>query len=470
MHSINDPELRAVLRALTSVDRLVRMKPALELERIYGREATVKALRAALTDVRLALLDGMKPDTTAHGIIVDARRRLRMMFTATLRPVINATGVIVHTNLGRAVLSDAAQKAVVEASSHYVTMEYDLNEGRRSSHLNHTEILLKEITGAEAALVVNNNAAASLLALTALAKGKKVIVSRGQLGEMSGGFRVPDIIRQAGAKLVEVGTTNRTRARDYERAIDERTALILRVNGTTYRQVGFTDSAPVEEVAAIAHNHALLCVDDIGSGALLDTTAFGLVHEPTVQESLMGGSDLVWFSGDKLLGGPQAGILVGRAEIIDRLRRHPMARALRADKLCIAALTATLDHYRRGEASTHVPVWRMLSRPMDDLVKTLERWLVILKARVPDLHAEIIQTDSALRSGGLPGETTPTVALAVRVHGGADGLLMRLRQVETPIIARIEHDEVVFDPRTVFEHQEQALIDGICAALVASEV
>jgi len=471
MPNVDDPELRAALRTLTSVDRLIRMKPAQELERVYGRESTVKAMRSALSDVRMALIDGRRPDTTSQALILDARRRLRMRFTPTLRPVINATGVIVHTNLGRAVLSDAAQRAMVEAASHYVTLEYDLNEGRRGSRMSHAETLLKEVTGAEAAMVVNNNAAASILALAALARRKKVIVSRGQLVEIGGGFRVPDIMKQSGARLTEVGTTNRTRASDYERAIDADTAMLLRVHSANFKQIGFTESTPIDQMANIAHAHHILCTDDLGSGAVIDTAAFGIAHEPTVQESINAGVDLVWFSGDKLLGGPQAGILVGRAELIERLKKHPLARAIRADKLCLAALTATLDHYRKGEAATHIPVWRMLNRSLEELTRTAERWRFILKARVPDLHAELIPTQSTVGGGSLPGETVVSVALTVQVHGqGPDALLMRLRHVEFPIIARIHNDEVVFDPRTVLEHQEQALIDGICAALVASDV
>lgn len=469
MPNVDDPELRAALRALTSVDRLIRMKPAQELERVYGRDSTIKALRAALSDVRMALIDGLKPDTTSQALILDARRRLRMRFTPTLRPVINATGVIVHTNLGRAVLSDAAQRAMVEAASQYVTLEYDLQEGTRGSRMTHAEILLKEVTGAEAAMVVNNNAAASILALAGLARKKKVIVSRGQLVEIGGGFRVPDIMKQSGARLVEVGTTNRTRASDYERAIDADTAMLLRVHSANFKQIGFTESTPIDQMANIAHTHHVLCADDLGSGAVIDTAAFGIAHEPTVQESISAGVDLVWFSGDKLLGGPQAGILVGRAELIERLKKHPLSRAIRADKLTLAALTATLDHYRRGEAAAHIPVWRMLNRSLDELTRTAERWLLILKARVPDLHAEIIPTRSTVGGGSLPGETVASVAIAVRVHG-PDALLMRLRHVEFPIIARIQNDDVVFDPRTVMEHQEQALIDGICSALVASDV
>jgi L-seryl-tRNA(Ser) seleniumtransferase len=466
---VDDPELRAALRALTSVDRLIRLKPAHELVRVYGREATLRALRLALTDVRLALIDGLKPDTTSQAIISDARRRLRLSFTPTLRPVINATGIIIHALLGRSVLSEAAQEAMIEAASHYITLEYDLREGRRGSRLHHVETLLKEVTGAEAALVVNNNAAASMLALSALARSKKVVVSRGQLVELGGGFRIPDVMRQSRAKLVEVGTTNRTRINDYERAIDDQTAALMRVYSSNFKLVGFTGAAPIEQMAKLAKERGIWCFDDLGSGAVLDTAMFGLAHEPTVQESVRAGADLIWFSGDKLLGGPQAGILVGRDDLIERLRRHSLMRAIRPDKITIAALNATLDHYRRGEALTHIPVWRMLNRTQEDLTRTVERWMLILKARVPDLNAEVAQTRSTINGGALPGETKPTVALVVRVHD-ADGLLMRLRQVEFPIVARVEDERVVFDPRTVFEHQEQALIDGICAALIASDM
>ena len=292
----------------------------------------------------------------------------------SLRPVINATGIILHTNLGRAPLSEAAQQAIQAVAAGYNTLEYDVEAGQRGSRLRHAADVLSETTGAEAALVVNNNAAALVLILSALAQGREVIISRGQLVEIGGGFRVPEVMEQSGAKLVEVGTTNRTRPADYERAITSQTAMLMRAHASNFKQIGFVESATLAEMAEVAHRRNLLLVDDVGSGALLDTAAYGLEHEPTVQESLVASVDLVAFSGDKLLGGPQAGIILGKKSLIDTLAQHPLARAIRADKLCLAGLVATLDHYRRGEATSKIPIWRMIATPLDALWATAEGW------------------------------------------------------------------------------------------------
>jgi L-seryl-tRNA(Ser) seleniumtransferase len=373
--------------------------------------------------------------------------------------VINATGVIIHTNLGRAPLSTQAIKAMNAVAAGYSTLEFDLNTGKRGSRLLHAEQLLIDLTGAEAAMVVNNNASATVLLLAALAKDREVIISRGQLVEIGGGFRVPEILTQSGAALVEVGTTNRTRPLDYEKAVTDKTALLMRVHSSNFKQIGFTESASLESLSEIAHAHNLYLVDDLGSGALIDTTQFGLEHEPTVQESISAGCDVVAFSGDKLLGGPQAGILVGKRELIDSLKRHPLARAIRADKLCLAALSATLDHYRRGEALIHIPILRMLSLSLDDLRQTAQDWA----SQLGD-QAAIIDGESTIGGGSLPGATIPTTLLALNISH-PDSFLADLRRLETPIIARIMNDSVVFDPRTVLSQQNHVMITGIASLL-----
>jgi len=441
------------LRGLPSVEVLLSSAGGAALTAAYGRPAALEAIRAALDSVRERLRAGETVQAGRDTLLEMATTDLRRRFMPTLRPVINATGIIIHTNLGRAPLSAAAQQAVQEAAAQYGTLEFDLDTGKRGSRLRHASDLLAEVTGAEAALVVNNNAAALVLLLSALAQGREVILSRGQLVEIGGGFRVPEVMEQSGAKLVEVGTTNRTRPADYERAITAQSALLMRAHASNFKMIGFTESATLAEMADMAHRHGLLLVDDLGSGALLDSAAYGLEHEPTVGESLAAGADLVAFSGDKLLGGPQAGILIGRRDLIDRLKQHPLARAVRADKLCLAALTATLDHYRRGEAVQKIPVWQMIARPLDDLRATAERWAAAL-------GGSVIAGESAVGGGSLPGETLPTALLALDVPA-PDAFAARLRGADTPIIARIAEGRVLFDPRTVLPGQDDALLDTL---------
>ena len=438
------------LRGLPSVEVLMSSADGAALTAEYGRPAALETVRAVLQRTRDGLRAGEHLPTDPAALLQATTADLRRRFLPTLRPVINATGIIIHTNLGRAPLSVAAQQAVQEAAAQYGTLEFDLDTGKRGSRLRHASDLLAEVTGAEAALVVNNNAAALVLLLSALAQGREVILSRGQLVEIGGGFRVPEVMEQSGAKLVEVGTTNRTRPADYQRAITAQTALLMRAHASNFKIIGFTESATLAEMADVAHRHGLLLVDDLGSGALLDTAPYGLEHEPMVGESLAAGADLVAFSGDKLLGGPQAGILIGRRDLIDRLKQHPLARAVRADKLCLAALTATLDHYRRGEAVQKIPVWQMIARPLTDVRATAERWAAALGGRV-------VEGESAVGGGSLPGETLPTVLLALEVPA-PDAFAARLREAEKPIIARIAEGRVLFDPRTVLPGQEDALL------------
>lgn len=449
MNAVNDR-----LRALPAVDTLINHPQARALIELYGRDPALDALRAVLEGARQRIRAGESAVLDADALIEQAQIDLYHAFQPTLRPVINATGVVIHTNLGRAPLSAAAQQAVSDAAAQYSTLEYDLESGTRGSRLIHAEALLREVTGAEAALVVNNNAAALVLLLSALAKGREVIISRGQLVEIGGGFRVPEVMAQSGALLVEVGTTNRTRPADYERAITPQTAMLMRAHASNFKQIGFTEAAPLDAIASIAHQHGALAIDDLGSGALLDTAVYGLEHEPTVQESLAAGVDLVAFSGDKLLGGPQAGILIGRKDLIDVLRRDPLARAIRADKLCLAALSATLVHYRKGDAVEQVPIWRMIARPIAELEATARQW-------ADSVGGEVVAGESTVGGGSLPGATLPTALLAIdpaRAGLSTDAFAARLRAADPPVIARISADRVVFDPRTVLPGQESDLL------------
>lgn len=435
---------------LPSIDRLLRHAEALRLIERHGRPLVLGALRARLDAVRGMLSPG-DPVPGDSLLIEAAGLSIEALLQPELQPVINASGVVLHTNLGRAPLSREAQQAMLEAAAGYTSLEFDLRRGTRSQRHVHAEPLLCQVTGAPAALVVNNNAAAVLLALTALARGSEVLTSRSQLIEIGGGFRIPDILKQSGARLVEVGTTNRTHLRDFEQAIRPQTALILRAHASNFRLIGFATEPSLAALAGLGSQHNLPVVDDLGSGALLDTAIFGLGHEPTVQESLQAGASLVAFSGDKLLGGPQAGILVGQRELIERLRRHPLARAVRPDKLCLAGLRATLVHYLRDEAVQQIPVWQMISASPEGLRRRSAAWAQAIGA------GEVRPGRSTVGGGSLPEETLPTWLLAFALPHPNQAAAW-LRQQTPAILARVEDDRLVLDPRTVFESQEHDLL------------
>jgi len=438
------------LRALPSVDKLLNLSDNLILE--FGRPLTTDALRAALDETRARLEKdgGEVPDSDT--LIARARQLLHTWAAPTLQPVINATGVIIHTNLGRAPLCRAAIEAMQSAALGYSNLEYDLPKGKRGSRYDHAEDLLKRLTGAEAALVVNNNASAVLLVLSALARRRRVLISRTQLVEIGGGFRIPDVMAQSGAKLVEIGATNRVHLRDYEAALNEQPiALVLSVHQSNFRILGFHTEPARAELAALAHTHNLPYVEDLGSGTFLDTASYGLAHEPTVQESLAAGVDLVTFSGDKLLGGPQAGIIAGRASLVAKLKKHPLTRAIRADKLTYAALSPTLLHYLKDEAQREIPVWRMISMTPDAIRTRAQHWLNALPM------GELIPGESTVGGGSLPGETLPTTLLALTVPS-PQRFLSQLRKTTPPIIARVENDRVLLDPRTVLVEQDETVI------------
>jgi L-seryl-tRNA(Ser) seleniumtransferase len=370
--------------------------------------------------------------------------------------------------LGRAPLSEAAQHAVIAAAQGYSNLEYDLDAGRRGARDDHSRELIGQLTGAEDALVVNNNAAAVFLVLTALCQGREVVISRGQLVEIGGGFRIPDVLRQSGATLVEVGTTNRTHPRDFSAAISPHTAAILRVHSSNFRQIGFVAEPSLEELAEIAHGTAraegpVLLIDDLGSGTLLDTQPYGLAAEPQVQASIAAGADVVTFSGDKLLGGPQAGIILGRAPIVEQIRRHPLARALRVDKMTLAALEATLQSYQRGAATREIPVWQMIAAPASELACRAETW----RAALVEFGAVVWPGESAVGGGSLPGETLPTYLLAIPA-AFPDAVAAALRQRALPVICRIQQNHLLFDPRTVLPGQAADLLAALRAVLSTS--
>ncbi|WP_376797492.1 L-seryl-tRNA(Sec) selenium transferase [Thermogemmatispora sp.] len=454
-----------MLRLLPSIGALLQSPEGLQLSAEFGRPLTTRALRQVVAEARVALRQGA-PCPSPSELLSAARRWLSATLQPSLRPLINATGVIINTNLGRAPLSAAALQAMQAVAQGYANLEYDLEAGERGSRHVHAASLLRELTGAEAALVANNNAAAVLLALSTLAAGREVIISRGQLVEIGGGFRVPDVMRQSGCILVEVGTTNRTRLSDYAAAISERTALLLAVHPSNFRLTGFVESTPIHDLVRLAHDHGLLVMEDLGSGCLLPSERYGLAHEPMPQESLAAGVDVVCFSGDKLLGGPQAGIILGRAALVERIARHPLMRALRVDKLTLAALEATLRHYQRGEAEEAIPIWRMIALPLSRLQERAERWARTLQAQ--GFAAQVRPGESTIGGGSLPGETLPTALLALeagQVPCSLEELARRLRARPLPIVGRILRDALLLDPRTVLEEQDEELLTGLLACL-----
>ena len=441
------------LSRIPSVDKLINDSQSKALTARYGRALTLSAIRETQEDIRQKLSNNQ-----ALPSLEDTYKQVQDLLQTWLKPTlvsaVNASGVILHTNLGRAPLSAASLQAVSEIASGYSTLEYDLEKGKRGSRLLHAEKLLKLLTGAEAAVVVNNNAGAVLLTLSALAKRHKVIVSRTQMIEIGGGFRIPDVMRQSGAKLIEIGTTNRVHLGDYEKALSENTAMILVAHHSNFKVLGFSTEPQLSQIVSLAHANQVPVLHDLGSGALLNTEDFGLEHEPTVQESLTAGCDIVCFSGDKLLGGPQAGIIIGRQDLIQKIRKHPLARALRADKLCLAALSATLTHYLKGEADSQIPVWQMLSKTLQKIKEQAQNWSVYLGA------GEVIPGKSTTGGGSLPGEELDTYLLALKVPH-LNRFMKNLRTNNPPIIARIIDNQVVFDPRTVPASQEAALLRGI---------
>ena len=438
-------------RSLPSVDAVLSDRPVRRLVDEYSHGAVLGLVRARLDDARAAIADGGSApglDELVSGIVGDTAS----LWRAWPSQVVNATGVVLHTNLGRAPLSRAAVEAARQAAAGYSDLELDLETGRRGSRQAHVQRLLCQLTGAEAALVVNNNASALLIGLSAVAPGREVIVSRGEAIEIGGGFRIPDVMRQSGGTLVEVGTTNRTYVRDFEEAITENTGAILSAHASNFKVVGFTHSPTTEELAELGRRRGVPVLHDLGSGCLLDTTRFGLAREPMPQESVSAGVSLSFFSGDKLLGGPQAGIIVGDRGLVGMASRHPLARAMRIDKLSLASLSATLVHYVKGEAVEEIPTWRMIAEPVEALRERAAGWAASLGG-----GASVAEGLSTIGGGSLPGETLPTSLLRLD-SGDATGLAARLRRGSPPVVARIEDDAVVLDPRTVMHEQDGALL------------
>lgn len=465
---------KEVLRVLPSVDALLRSETGQKLAAGSGVKHLTRVARNVIDGLRIELSENDKLSySSKEEALSAAERRLEAVYDENnrtrLQKVINATGVIIHTNLGRAPLSEKAKQAISDAAG-YCTLEYDLDTGKRGKRGVRAEGLLAELTGGEAALIVNNCAAAAYLVLTALAGGAaggECVISRGELVEIGGDFRIPDVMKQAGTQLVEVGTTNRTRLSDYENAITENTRLIARVHPSNYRIIGFTAAPAIAELTELAHKHGLIFYEDAGSGALPDLSSYGLEGEPRIADSISAGADVVTFSGDKLLGGLQTGLIVGRKEVIERLRKHPLYRVLRCDKLVYAALEATLESYLRSTEIEDIPVLRMLSQTKEKLFERASRFVEKLKEKLSEnsaLNVEIIDGYSAVGGGAAP-EAKLETSLVVLTHKtlSINQLEEKLRLNDPPVIVRVADDKVMLDLRTVDENAEENL-PGIFAS------
>ena len=428
----------------------------------YDRSWIVDLVRGQLKTARELIKSGDQ-NIKGHDIADGVRDSVKSLTQPVPRQIINATGVVIHTNLGRSPLSEESIESVKQAAIGYSDLELDLSSGRRGSRQAHVQKLLTQLTGAEASLVVNNNASAILLGLTALAFGKSVVVSRGEAVEIGGGFRIPDVLLQSGASLVEVGTTNRTYISDYEKAINDDTGAFLKAHASNFRVEGFTAAVEPRELVALGTKRGIPVLHDVGSGCFLNTEDYGMAHEPTPQESVRAGVGLTFFSGDKLLGGPQAGIVVGTRSLISILERHPLARAVRIDKLSLASLTMTLQHYLLNESEKKIPIWRMISASAEEIKDRAN----LLKAGL-EVQSTVVESRSPIGGGSLPGETLPSWVLAIHcgdTAGGADRVLNNLRTCDKPVIGRIADEQVLLDPRTVLPEQDADLKRSLRLAL-----
>ncbi len=462
----------SLLRELPAVDRLLREPAIEEVSKPLPRSLVVQAVQEIIDSYRQYISEhradqsaldklSLKPESLAREAAMLADKKAAM----NIKPLINATGVVIHTNLGRAPLPSAAIEALKAVAGNYNNLEFNLQNGRRGSRQDHLEDIICELTGSEAAIVLNNNAAAVFLALNELAAGRDVVVSRGQLVEIGGSFRIPEIMAASGARLIEVGTTNKTYLRDYESAVTENSAAFLKVHTSNYQMVGFTAEVETEELADLAHKHNLVMIEDLGSGVLLDLEKYKLPFEPKVQDSISAGADLITFSGDKMLGGPQAGIIVGRKDLIRYIRTNQLARTLRIDKFTVAALEATLRlYYDEDKAISEIPVWRMLTADAGYLKNRAENLASRFSAIFGADNVKVIPGISRVGGGALPNAELPTSIVSVALDasfGPPETFTEKLRNGNPPIILRLQQNCLLFDPRTIFENQEDRLIETV---------
>ena len=445
-----------LLREIPSTSKIVDDPRCEALIQNYGRTNVTTVVRESLDALREEVLNGQDKSEKLEDLIGSVELKLRSQQT-TLKSVVNATGVILHTNLGRAPLSKETTQAMNNINEGYSNLEYNLTTGGRGSRFDHLGTLLRRLTGAEDALILNNNAGAVLTTLAAICAGGEVIISRGQLVEIGGGFRIPDVMSQSGCILREVGTTNRTRASDYLEAMGPDTKALMRVHPSNFSIEGFTEEASLPDIVKAAETNDLPVIDDIGSGSLIDSSQFGLTREPLLSECIKDGADLVLASGDKLIGGPQSGIILGRADLIARIRKHPLTRALRPDKGTIAGLIETLKHYEREEATTAIPIWQMISADTESLSARASEYVNAWKG-----NATVIPHKSTIGGGSLPGQTLPTICCALQLpQNQLDETVRTLRNLDTPIISVINDGRLLLDPRTVLPSQDHIVISGL---------
>lgn len=462
-----------LLRQLPSVDKLLKTERAGVFIERYGRSLVVDASRRVIENLRSEIRKGKEGATAAESVSQESilskiEHHLQNKFSPSLKKAINASGVILHTGLGRAVIPQEAQESIREVIEGYCNLATDIKTGQRGHRDVHLDNLLCELTGAEAATVVNNNAAATMLILNTLAKGKEVIVSRGQLVEIGGSFRMPDVMATSAAILREVGTTNKTHLQDYTSAISEDTGAIMRVHHSNYRIVGFAEEPSIAELAKLAKKHNLPLIDDLGSGALVDLKEYGIENEPMVQDSLEAGADIACFSGDKLIGGPQAGIIVGKAEFIKRIRKNPLSRAFRIGKMTIAAMEATLRLFLTPEKLKEFhPVYRMLSLSLEEIEARLQKVFKVLQKQIPDeAEFSIIEGGSQVGSGSVPVQTIPTKLLMVKPKAfSVESLARSLRHNQPPVFPRVQKDAVLLDFRTIQEKEDKLVLEALLSLL-----
>lgn len=462
-----------LLASLPSVDEILKSEKGLEWQKTYPRRYVLQAIREIINQHREAILQDKAVEASSETLFPDIHKRIEKLSAYSLKPVINATGVVIHTNLGRSVLSEEVMEHVRQIACGYSNLEYDIAKGKRGKRYTHVQRLLNEITGAEDSLIVNNNAAAVFVCLSALAKGREVIVSRGELVEIGGSFRIPDVMSSSGAILREVGTTNKTHLHDYECSINEKTALLLKVHQSNFRMVGFTKSLSVEELVTLGRKYKIPVMFDLGSGCLIDLKSYGIHIEPMVQEIIRAGADIVTFSGDKLLGGPQGGVIIGKAEYIEKIAKNPLMRAVRVDKMTLAAFEATLMCYLdEDKAKDTIPTLNMLLQDIGKIKARAKKIALQLKKAIGSSHTDIskidVIEDSSQSGGGALSEVEfRTYAVSIKpLHLSVNTLEERLRHSNPPIIARIKEEALIIDARTVRDNEIKALVRGIKAAII----
>jgi len=456
-----------MLPKIPSVDELLRSLYGLKWLESYPRKTVLKAVRTVINAKRKEILSGLTPDVSVNILADDINKAIKHLSSYRLKPVINATGIVIHTNLGRSILSDKAIEHVANTARSYSNLEYDIASGKRGKRYSNIKEVIKELTGAEDAVVVNNNAAAVLICLDTFAKGMEVIVSRGELVEIGGSFRIPEVMNASGALLREVGTTNKTHLRDYENALCGSTAMLLKVHQSNYRVIGFTEEVAIEKLVAVGKKYRIPVAADLGSGCMIDLKRYGVQGEPTVQEVVKTGADIVTFSGDKLLGGPQAGIIIGKEKFIQKIQKNPLLRALRIDKMTLASLEATFMQYLdEDKALMEIPTLRMMTAHVEVIKKRAQKIFRALKDISTKADIKIVPDESQAGGGSLPEINFPTFAVSIKPHNiSVNELEKRLRLCEPAVIARIKDNTILIDARTVQEREVRILVNSVAAAL-----